>query len=160
MFTNTEGQTLYTQEEVDALNVRINEQYQVGVDHATNAISNKLRTQAIDWFKSEVRGGSMVKEDAEGIFNGLADALGWALVDSLSTLYTVTVDYKGTTIGEFSDIEADDEDSATQEVADNLEIEDAEISFILSYNGNTCRESANVTWDFDDTDLEFNAEEQ
>jgi hypothetical protein len=160
MFTTTEGQTLYTQEEVDALNNRINEQYQVGVDHATNAITNKLRTKAIEWFKAEVRGGSMIKEDALGIYNGLADALGWELVDNLSTLYTVTVSFSGTTIGEFSDIEADDEDSAIQEVSDNLEVEDAEISFVISYNGNTCRESANVTWDFDDTELQFDAEEQ
>lgn len=159
MFTSAEGQTLYTQDEVDTLNTRITEQYNLGVTHATNSVSNQLRDKAITWFKGEVRSGTMAKEDAEGIFNGLAEALGWDSAN-LTTLFTVTVDYKGYTIGEFSGVEADDEDSAIQEVSDNLEVSDVEVSFVISYNGDTCRESVNITWEFDEDDLEFNAEEQ
>ena len=120
----------------------------------------RLRGEALDFFKAEVRSGSMIKEDAESIFNGLAGALGWAQVDSIATLFTVTVDYEGETIAEFSDIEADDEDSAVDEVSNNFEMEDVEVSFTLSYNGDTQTNSVNNTYQFDSSDLEFTATEQ
>ena len=117
-----------------------------------------MQTRAIEWFKSEVRGGSMIDEDALGIYNGLADALGWDTVDSLTTTYRVTVTYKGDEIGEF-DVEADDEDSAIEDVRDNLSIE-ASMDITVEYGGNR---SGNSTvdidaWDISD-DLDFEVEE-
>ena len=117
-----------------------------------------MQARAIEWFKSEVRGGSMTDEDALGIYNGLADALGWDTVDSLTTTYRVTVTYKGDEIGEF-DVEADDEDSAIEDVRDNLSIE-ASMDITVEYGGNR---SGNSTvdidaWDISD-DLDFEVEE-
>ena len=157
MITTPDGISLYSEEEYQSV---ATQQFNVGVEYATNGVTNRLRNSAIEWFKSEVRSGSMIKEDAEGIFNGLAEALGWDTVTSLSTLYVVTVDYNGNTIAEFSGVEADDEDDAVNKVEGDLEVDDVEISFILSYNGDSCRESVNMTYEFDSSELEFSAVEQ
>ena len=161
-FMNTEGQTLYTTEEVDALKeAHKMEILDTSSRSATNT-SNSLRQRALEWFKSEIRGGSMAKEDALGIFNGLADALGWDTVDNLSSLFTVSVRYQGDLVAVFEDIEADDDDSACEEVSDNLTIDEVTITFDLEYNGSTQSAEARLsTYDFDPTsDLEFSAEEQ
>jgi hypothetical protein len=159
VFNTPDGVTLYTQEDIDSLNTRINEQFKAGVDYATRAVTNSLQDKAINWFRSEVRNGSMAQDDALGIYNGLAEALGWDTLDSLTIKYTVSVMFQGNTVAEFEDVEAEDSSSAEDEVRGNLEVEDVEINFVLSYNGNTARESANITWDFDE-EFEFEAVEQ
>ena len=80
-------QLFFTEQEV-------NDKIKQATDHVHNtyATSNRIamkemRDRAIEWFKSEVRGGSMIDEDALGIYNGLADALGWDTVDSLSLIH-------------------------------------------------------------------------
>ena len=151
-------QLFFTQDEVNA---KVSEAVTDGVHalhRATSNLSNDLRARAIEWFKSEVRGGSMIDEDALGIYNGLADALGWDTVDSLTTTYRVTVLYNGDEVGEF-DVEADDEDSAIEDVRDNLSLE-ASMDISVEYGGNT---SGTTTvyldaWDISD-DLVFTVEE-
>lgn len=160
MITTPDGVVIYTQEDVDAVRSELvhtaNQKYEDG----KGVMHRILRGEALDWFKSEVREGTMSKDDAVGIFNGLAGALGWTEVETIATLFTVTVDYNGETIAEFSDIEADDEDSAVDEVESNIEVEDVEISFQVAYNGQTQNGSTNYTYEFDSSDLTFTATEQ
>lgn len=159
MFTTPDGVALYTQEDIDALNTRINEQFKAGTDYATRSITNSLQDKAINYFRNEVREGNMVQDDALGIYNGLAEALGWATVDSLTILFTVVVSYNGMTIAEIEDIEAEDADSAEDEVRNNLEVEDVEVTFQVSYNGTSHNETVNTTYEFDD-EFEYQATEQ
>ena len=158
-FQTPDGVTLYTENDMDEARETQRTQFNVGVDFGTNATKNDLRNRALDWFKSEVREGNMAKEDAEGIFNGLAEALGWDTVTSLNSLYTVSVSYNGTIIAEFEDIEADDASSAEDEVSSNMEVSDVEVKFMLNYNGQTARDSVNMTYDWDD-EFEYEATEQ
>lgn len=139
----------YTQEEVDA---KVSEAVTDGVQalhRATANVSTKLRDKAIEWFKGEVRGGSMDKDDALGIFNGLADAIGWATIDTISSTYAVTVSVDDKVIGTFEGVEADDEDDAVAIVTDEIE---AEMTIELSYNGTTLSET------FSGWDLSIDAE--
>jgi hypothetical protein len=99
-------------------------------------------------------------ELALNTYNKLAEAIGWETVDSLTTKYTVCVNYNDMTIGQFEDVEAEDEDSAIEEVRDNLEVDDVELSITLSYNGQQHRDSVNMTYEFDSDELEFEATEQ
>ena len=159
IITTPDGVSLYTEEDMAEARNTQRTQFIAGTEYGANAKSGSLRADAIEWFKGEVRSGTMSKDDAEGIFNGLAYALGWREA-TLTTLYTVTVDYEGETIAEFSDIEADDEDSAVEEVESNFEMEDVEVSFTISYNGDTQTNSVNNTYQFDSSDLTFTATEQ
>lgn len=144
-------QLFFTQEEMDA---KVSEAVTDGVQalhRATVKTSNDLRTRAYEWFKSEARSGTMTKEDALSIFNGLADALGWDTVDSIASTYSVTVYVDGDEVGTFDEVEADDEDSACAEVTENLEIE-ATMFIRLNYNGSHREDEREVsTYDLDIT---------
>ena len=159
MFTTPDGVALYTQEDIDALNTKVNEQFKAGSDYAFRSINNSLQDKAIKWFRSEVREGTMAKDDALGIYNGLATALGWDTVESVGALYTVVVSYNGNTIAEIEDIEADDSDSAESEVRYNLEVTDVEVTFEVTYGDHTYNETVNNTYEFDD-EFEYQAVEQ
>ena len=159
MFTTPDGVALYTQEDIDALNTKVNEQFKAGSDYASRSINNSLQDKAIKWFRSEVLEGNMAKDDATGIYNGLAEALGWATVDSITPLFTVVVSYNGNTIAEIEDIEADDSDSAESEVRYNLEVTDVEVTFQVTYGDHTYDETVNTTYEFDD-EFEYQAIEQ
>ena len=159
-FQTPDGVTLYTQLDMDEARETQRTQFNAGVDVGTNATKNDLRTKALDWFKSEVREGTMAQDDALGIFNGLAEALGWATVTKIGSLYTVIVNYQGTTIAEFTDIEADSLSEAEDKVSSDLEVEDVEVSIQVSFNGETCSETVNMTYEFDTDELEFEASEQ
>lgn len=143
----------YTQEEVDAKVSEATTNALIIGARDTNRISNDLRDKAIEWFKSEVRGGSMVKEDALGIFNGLADALGWELLDNLTSTYSVTVTVEGRVIGTFEGVEADDEQDACDKVTEELE---AEMTIEVSYGRQTLTDTV-YGWDLD---VEAEAEEE
>ena len=159
-FQTPDGVTLYTQLDMDEARETQRTQFNVGVDIGTNATKNDLRTKALDWFKSEVREGTMAQDDALGIFNGLAEALGWATVNKIASLYTVSVDYHGVTIAEFSDIEADSLTEAEELVSADLNVDDVDVSIQVSFNGDTCSETVNMTYEFDTDELEFQAHEQ
>lgn len=159
MFTTPDGVALYTQEDIDSLNNRINEQFKAGTEYATRSINNSLQDKAVKHFRNEVREGNLSKDDALGIYNGLAEALGWNTVDSIGALFTVVVSYNGNTIAEIEDIEADDCDSAESEVRYNLEVTDVEVTFEVTYGDHTYSETVNNTYEFND-DFEYQAIEQ
>jgi hypothetical protein len=160
VFITPDGVNLYTEEDVQALRTErdttAQQQYEAGSAYATRSTSNRLRANAIDWFKNEVAEGTMSKEDAEGIFNGLANAIGWEEA-TISTLWTVTVEFMGNTIAEFNDIEADDADEAESEVSSNLSVDDVKVTIRVSYGSEERKETVNTTYHFDQDDLEFNA---
>ena len=160
MITTPDGVVIYTEEDMQALRSELISVGAQKYEDGKGVMHRRLRGEALDFFKYEVREGNMTKEDALSIFNGLAGALGWAQVETIATLFTVTVDYNGETIAEFSDIEADDEDSAVEEVEGNLEVEDVEVNFTVSYNGDTHTNSVNYTYEFDAGELQYTATEQ
>lgn len=158
MITTPDGVALYTEEDVQALFNQNAQNYEDG----KGFMHKQLRKEAIEYFKSVVKDGLYPaiysKDEAENIFNGLADALGWERT-TLTTLFTVCVDFNGMTIAEFADVEADDEDGAIEEVRSNLSIDSVETHFDLSYNNDTQSNSVNVTYYFEE-DFEYTAVEQ
>jgi hypothetical protein len=160
MITTPDGVVIYTEQDIQELRAELTHAANQKYEDGKGTMHRRLRGEALDFFKYEVREGNMSKDDAVGIFNGLAGALGWAEVQTIATLFTVTVDYEGETIAEFSDIEADDEDSAVDEVSNNFELEDVEVAFTLSYNGDVNSNAVNITYQFDSSDLTFTATEQ
>jgi hypothetical protein len=159
MIETPDGVALYTKAEMEALNTKVNEQFKAGLDYGTRIVNNDLRGKAIKFFQNEVSNGELDTDEATRIFNGLAEALGWATVTRISTYFTVTVSYNGTIVAEFEDIEAEDASSAEDEVSSNIEVEDVEVNFALAYNGNTIRGEANMTYEWSD-DFEYEATEQ
>jgi hypothetical protein len=165
MITTPDGVDLYTTEEVQALRDErdnsVQAQFIAGSEFGARCKSNELRGSTIDWFKGEVSEGNMTQDDAKDIFNPLARAIGWEIVTTFNGLFTVSVEYNGETIAEFSDVEADDDDGAVEEIRYNLEIEEVETTFAVSYNGGTTqRSTVDTSSEFDDSELEFTATEQ
>jgi hypothetical protein len=159
MFTTPDGVSLYTEEDMSEARETQRTQFTAGTQYGIRSTTNDLRDRAITWFRNEVLEGNMTRESALNIFNGLASALDWNSVHTLSNLYTVTVSYNGTIVAEFEDVEADDASSAEDEVSSNMEVEDVEVNFALSYNDHTIRGEANMTYDWSD-DFEYDATEQ
>lgn len=159
MFTTPDGVELYTEEDMNVAREAQRTQFVAGTEYGVRATSNDLRDKAVEWFRGEVREGNMVQEDALGIYNGLAEALGWVTLDSLTMLYSVTVSYNGMNIAEFEDVEADDASSAEDEVRSNMNIDDVEVNFTLSYGDHSHDGSVNMTYEWED-DFEFSASEQ
>jgi hypothetical protein len=159
MITTPDGVALYTKDEMEALNTKVNEQFKAGLDYGTRIINNDLRGKVIKFFQEQVSMGEMDTDEATRVFNGLAEALRWATVTRVVNFFTVTVSYNGTIIAEFEDVEADDASSAEDEVSSNMEVEDVEVNFALAYNGHTIRGEANMTYDWSD-DFEYEANEQ
>jgi len=139
----------YTQEEVDAKVSEARAEATTDKLHTIAMTAISLRDKAIEWFKSEVRGGSMDKDDALGIFNGLADALNWDLLDNLTSTYSVTVSVNDVVVGTFEGVEADDEDEACDKVIEEAE---AYATFEVSFNNDT------ITQNLDSWSLEVTAE--
>jgi hypothetical protein len=159
MFLTPDGVTLYTEQDMAEARETQRTQFNVGAEFGVRSTTNDLQDKAIKWFRGEVREGNMTQDDATGIYNGLAEALGWDTVNSLTLLFTVVVSYNGMTIAEFEDVEAEDSDSAEDEVRNDLEVEDVEATFTVSYNGNRHTETVNTTYEFDD-EFEYQATEQ
>jgi hypothetical protein len=163
MFTTPDNVTLYTQEDVDVLKseaqTTAQTQFNVGAEYGVRATNNDLQDKAIKWFRNEVREGNMTQDDATGIYNGLAEALGWETVDSLTLLFTVVVSYNGNTIAEIEDIEAEDAGSAEDEVRGELEVSDVEVTFTVVYGNKSYSDTVNTTYEFDD-EFEYEAIEQ
>ena len=163
MFQTPDNVTLYTQEDIDTLKTEADntarEQFQAGTQYGIRCRDNELNIKALAHFK-EVASGAMDKDEVVEAYNDLANALGWDTVTTLNSTYHVSVMHNGTIIGEFSGVEAEDTDSAEEEVRSNLEIEDVEIHFTLNYNGETETNTSNITYEFDHYELDFEAVEE
>jgi hypothetical protein len=159
MFLTPDGVTLYTEEDMSEARETQRTQFNVGAEFGVRTTTNDLQDKAIKWFRNEVREGNMAQDDATGIYNGLAEALGWATVDSITAMFTVVVSYNGMTIAEIEDIEAEDADSAEDEVRGELNVDDVEVTFNVSYGNNSYSETVNTTYEFDG-EFEYQAVEQ
>ena len=163
MFTTPDGVAVYTQEDIDALNAQASttaqSQFEAGTQYGIRCTKNDINTKALAYFR-EVAQGATDRDEVVETYNGLAEVMGWDTVKSLGYMFTVEVDYNGTTIATFEDVEADDASQAEDYVQSDMEIEDVEINFTLSYNGDTQTETANLTYEFDGYELSFNATQQ
>jgi hypothetical protein len=74
-------------------------------------------------------------------------------------MFTVVVSYNGNTIAEIEDIEADDSDAAEDEVRNELNVDEVEVTFNVSYGNKCYNETVNTTYEFDD-EFEYQAIEQ
>ena len=128
---------LYTEAEMEQARETQRTQFNVGVEYGARATGNDLNAKALAWFKSEVVSGYIDKNVAVDIYNGLAEALGWATVTSIGSNYTVKVSIMGTDVFEITGVEADDEDEACDKVMDDLDFDDIELNFTISSNGDS-----------------------
>ena len=129
------------------------------IERAKDNLNLTIAENTLGAIKANVADYTISRETGVEVYNSIAVANGWAEIKGLNSLFTVEVTYKGNPIGEFEDVEAEDGDSAAQEVADNVEIE-AEMTINLNYNGNRSYGSTQVDeWDISD-DIHYSATEQ
>jgi hypothetical protein len=157
MITTPDGVALYSEEDLQSAR---STEYAAGYERGKGTMHKTIGKEVLAWFKAEVANDDMNVELALNTYNKLAEAIGWETVDSLTTKFTVCVNYNGTTIAQFEDIEADDAESAEEEVSCNIEVDEVEISITLSYNDQKHRDSVDMTYEFDSDELEFEATEQ
>lgn len=120
--------------------------------------NNSLST--LDVFKGQVRDGSLGKDYATGLYNEIAEACGWDSVSSIASTYSVDVIFNHDVVGTFEGIEADSEDEATDLVMDGLEVDNAVLSFTVSYGNDSLNaEIYPDTYDIS-TDIELRATEE
>lgn len=159
MLQTPDGVTIYTQEDMDNMrathNAELAAKFEMGKTYgATNAYST-LQSKVIAFFKQEAE-STMDKDDALEFYNSLAGFVGLETITSLASHYTVVVTWDdGTILGEFSEIEAYDEDGAIEEVRSNLEIE-VDLNVSVSYNYDTITSTINTYDNYEDR-LEFEA---
>lgn len=115
-------------------------------DDLNNAVANArtmVKSSIVDTiggdiktiFRGEVREGNMERDYATALYNTIAEKIGAATVTSIGGLYTVEVSYEGDVVMTIEDIEADNEDEATDKVSEDLEVDEVQISFVISHNG-------------------------
>ena len=149
----TTGITVYT---VDEYNQAIYKANVEGVEY--NKKNNAEST--LDVFKGQVRDGSLGRDYATGLYNEIAEACGWDTVSSIASTYSVDVIYANETIGTFEGIEADSEDEASDKVMDELEVDNAVLSFTVSYGNDSLQaEIYPDTYDIS-SDIELRATEE
>ena len=163
MFTTPDNVVLYTQEDIDTMKAEAQAtaqaQFKAGTDYGIRCTTNDINAKVLAHFK-DVASGAMDSDEVVEAYNDLARALGWDTVTTLNTLYTVTVEYDGYTIAEFSEVEANSEEDAISEVRTNIEIEDISVTFTLGFNGQTCEETIPGSGSIDSYDFEYSATEE
>lgn len=154
-------QLFYTQDEVDN---KVREAL-ISAQKSTDSAIQSAITARMKWLSqdtlSALRGllsdEVIDREQGTAVYNAIAEVAGWNTIDKLTRLFNVTVYYQNKSIGEFSDVEADDEDSAKDDVLENMEVE-ASISFSISYNNDSIDGEVDIDSMYDlDTDS-FTAE--
>ena len=152
MITQSDGSVLYTTEE---RNETAQAQFNKGVEITKDAIGGVV----LHKFRDYVQGSTDEEDkvDMLNLYNDIAGSAGFNKVTTLCATYTVLIEYNGYTVGEFTGIEAEDDDAAIEEVRDNMVLE-ADITFNISYNNDSCNETVNM--DFDAYELEFSAIEE
>ena len=119
---------------------------------AKDNLSLQLAESTLNAIRYLVSESTLDRDTAVEVYNRIAHNNGWDTIDSINRKYNVTVYYKGSYIGEFTDVEADDEDSAQNDVLENMEVE-ASLSITLSYGNDSVSDEV----DIDPYDLDDNA---
>ena len=111
----------YTESEMIA---EVSKSVSANLERALRAVQENIQTVLRD---TDV----VDRETAVALYNEIADYYGWDHMTALNT-YTVEVTYGGNLIGTFS-VEAEDDDTAIDEVQTNMEAEGT-MTLSLSYN--------------------------
>lgn len=152
MTETIQGALFYTQDEMNEATLNAE-------TRAVKITASTISTNIVDVLKSEVREGNLVKEYANSLYSRFVSE---ANLDpaTIETTFSVTAYYNGSELCTFTGVEADDEDSACEEVSENISIDDIEVNFSLDYNGDTNYCSASLSsYDLDlSSDLTFEAE--
>lgn len=152
-----QGVVVYTQDDLN--NAKTNAEL-VSESMTITRLSINVKQVFID----EVREGNMERDYATALYNTIAEKVGrpeWETVSSVGGIYTVEVTYEGDVIMTVNDIEANDEDEASEQVADSISVDDVMVTFTVSYDGNY--ETVEAPYDRAyriQEQLEFNATEQ
>jgi hypothetical protein len=165
----TQEPMFYTEDELQArlTNARLAD----ALDHAHQTQRAKDNTNfncalvLEEELRNAVSADKISAEDANQLFANIAGRLGWqASVDFTTKVWTVTVSCNYDEIAVITDIEAEDEDEAIDNVRDNFDIYDVSATATFEYEGNTYSyEVSSVEHDLGDyfTDnLEFEATRQ
>lgn len=117
---------------------------------AMNSLRASNRADVLAIFKEEAN-SSMTEEDALELFNKIAIACGWETAEAsdLRTRFRAEVTLFGYTVLEISDIEADDEDTAKQNVLDDISFDEVILKVNLSALGES-GDYRDSTWELDD----------
>lgn len=160
--TYEQQQILFTEEEVVAkVTESVNNAYS-DVDLRVQRAKDNLdawHAKAVLEALREARDNELIdNEVGVELYNAIAEKLGWETVETLQRLFTVAVNYKGYTVAEFSDVEADNDREAGEKVLEDMDIE-ASISVTVSYKGDSGEATIDIdSWDLDtdefDTDVE------
>ena len=112
-------------------------------------------TDVQDGIKRAIRAcvsdGTLTRDEALETYNKIAFYNGWAEIEAITSTYTVEVTYYSDVILTVEGVEADDEDSACNEVLENLEIDNVKRTFDVSY-GDTYDSAEVWVYDNDFTD--------
>ena len=141
---------LYTQAELD-------QKVSTAVDNLTASFTRDQRITRshnqdtiLGVFRDLVRDDTLDKDTAVVIHNAIADAIGYDNVDSITTLYNVTVLFNGNEVGTFYDVEADDSDEAENVVLADISI-NATMNIEIEYNGDSVDNTIDLdSWDLND----------
>lgn len=167
----TQETLFFTKDEVTALREADALQNAHQAQRSKDNLIYMIGENVVEVFKEFIESGTITANDAFAIYESMAHRLqtslflgtylGWDTANPFITKkFTVTVSYNGTDIAEFNDIEAEDEDSANDHVANNLSVDDVEVTLTVSLDGNQTSGEVNTTYEFDESDLEFEATEQ
>ena len=151
-----QGVLFYTQDEVDSKLAEANKEMYRQVEVARTSTKTLIADAIAATLKDELREGTMDKDNVNELYARIAERADLP-ARTINNTYSVTVSYNGESIAEFSGIEADNEDSAVEEVENNMDVE-VEINFTLSYNNDT--EYGSVSQSSYDFDLDYEANEE
>ena len=154
LFYTEEELTAKINEAVTALNTDNDLRVQRAKDNTNMAIAERTLSVMRNVAKE------MDSDSALSIYNDIAEANNWTTLETLTSLYTVTVDFNGHTIAEFSDIEAEDEDSAIEEVRNNYSIDSVTTRVEVSYGDQSGSERVDIDPYLVEDDIDFTAIEQ
>lgn len=156
---NEQLQLFYTEEEVQAkiTNALIGLQTQFAINERITA--QKHADIVLGYLQGEASQGTISYEDALDMYNNMAGV--WnGVLESLKRLFTVTVNYKGYTIMEVSDVEAEDGSEAEALVLENMDT-DVSITVSLSYGSENGEYTIDLDpWEIDTDEFEAEAVEQ
>ena len=149
-------QLFYTQEELDQKVAEARETATLAA-----IADGTIRGKIIDVFRYAIQEDVIPHDTAVTLYNSIADSLNWEQVSHILATFTVVVSYKGYEIGEFNEVEADDEDSASQYILEHMDV-DARITLRLEHDYQTIENEVELsTWELDGDDFtaEANLEE-
>lgn len=98
-----------------------------------------------------VSNGTLTRYEAVDTYNAIADQNGWANVENITSTYTVEVCYQSDVVLTVEGVEADSEEEASNQVLENLEIDNIRLQFDISY-GDYADQADVWVYDFDPTD--------